>query len=103
MSGSTKKTNPPAGSDGGHSIAGGPTHGRPHPRHCRRLQRRRTLPLQVRAGDQLASFETLAGDAQRRQAWAAEEEAHSYAVAMTRRYMCSDLDSLRASLTDIAK
>ncbi|KAK1615002.1 hypothetical protein QYE76_020519 [Lolium multiflorum] len=48
-------------------------------------------------GDQqvlLASFETLAGDALRRQAWAAEEEAHSYAVAMARGYMCSDLDSL---------
>jgi hypothetical protein len=49
----------------------------------------------VRAGDQLASFETLAGDAQRRQAWAAEEEAHSYAVAMARGYMCSNLDSLQ--------
>ncbi|KAM0892633.1 hypothetical protein ACQ4PT_025627 [Festuca glaucescens] len=50
------------------------------------------------AGDQfvlVASFETLAGDALRRQAWAAEEEAQSYAVAMARGYMCSDLDSLQ--------
>jgi hypothetical protein len=49
------------------------------------------------AGDQrvlLASFESLAGDAQRRQAWVAEEEAHSYAMAMARGLMCSDLDSL---------
>jgi hypothetical protein len=43
----------------------------------------------------LASFETLAGDALHRQAWAAEEEAHSYVVAMARGYMCSDLDSLQ--------
>ncbi|KAK1670228.1 hypothetical protein QYE76_058387 [Lolium multiflorum] len=42
-----------------------------------------------------ADFETLAGDAQRRQAWLAEEEAHSYAIAMARGLMCSDLDSLQ--------
>jgi hypothetical protein len=50
------------------------------------------------AGDQwvmLASFESLAGDAQRRQAWVAEEEAASYATAMARGLMCSDLDSLQ--------
>ncbi|KAK1608681.1 hypothetical protein QYE76_032354 [Lolium multiflorum] len=43
----------------------------------------------------LASFESLAGDALRRQAWVAEEEAHSYVIAMARGYMCSDLDSLQ--------
>ncbi|KAK1605708.1 hypothetical protein QYE76_029381 [Lolium multiflorum] len=59
------------------------------------------VPVPMRfecAGDQLvllASFESLAGDAQRRQAWVAEEEAHSYAMAMARGLMCSDLDSLQ--------
>ncbi|KAK1602810.1 hypothetical protein QYE76_037785 [Lolium multiflorum] len=50
------------------------------------------------AGDQfvlVASFETLAGDAQRRQAWLAEEEANSYAIPMARGLLCSDLDSLQ--------
>ncbi|KAK1669001.1 hypothetical protein QYE76_057160 [Lolium multiflorum] len=50
------------------------------------------------AGNQrvlLASFESLARDAQRRQAWMAEEEAHSYAMAMARGLMCSDMDSLQ--------
>ncbi|KAK1608996.1 hypothetical protein QYE76_032669 [Lolium multiflorum] len=42
-----------------------------------------------------ASFETLAGNALRHQAWLVEEEAHTYAVAMARVYMCSDLDSLQ--------
>lgn len=59
------------------------------------------VPVPMRfdcAGDQLvllASFESLAGDAQRRQAWLAEEEAHSYAMAMAGGLMCSDLDSLQ--------
>ncbi|KAK1618564.1 hypothetical protein QYE76_024081 [Lolium multiflorum] len=50
------------------------------------------------ADDQLilvTSFETLAGDAQRRHARLAEEEANSYAIAMAAGLLCSDLDSLQ--------
>jgi hypothetical protein len=40
----------------------------------------------------LASFDSLPKDTNRRQALAAEAEARSHALAMSRAYLCSDLD-----------
>jgi hypothetical protein len=42
----------------------------------------------------LVSFESLPGDAVRRQALAAEAEARNHALDMRQAYLCSDLDSV---------
>jgi hypothetical protein len=55
-------------------------------------------PIRFDFGDDqtalLASFESLPRDAERREARVAEEEARSHAIAMSRSYLCSDLDSV---------